>query len=167
MRIVFEAAPSTIGARRIVRLPADASAQLPSRGMAMVRGTVGGAALEAAVEPDGKGGHWLELAPDGADEGMLRFDVEPIDEWPEPDIPRDITDAIARAGLTDRWDDLTVKARWAWFRWIRATANPATRQKRIEVACSKLSRGDRRPCCFNAAGCTVPDVSKSGILRSS
>lgn len=164
MRIVFEATPSTAGARRIVRLPADASGQLPSRGMAMVRGTLGGAAFEAAVEPDGKGGHWLELAPGQAGEGTLRFDVEPIDDWPEPDIPRDIADAIVRAGLTGRWDDLTAKARWAWFRWIRAAANPATRQKRIEVACSKLSRGDQRPCCFNASGCTVPDVSKSGIL---
>jgi hypothetical protein len=56
-------------------------------------------------------------------------------------------------------------ARWEWVRWVRATANPATRQRRVEVSISKMDGGKRRPCCFDLAACTDPDLAKSGKLR--
>ena len=69
-----------------------------------------------------------------------------------------------RAGNIDQWNSLTTKARWEWLRWIRSTKNLDTRQKRINVACDKLQKGDKRPCCFDASRCTIPEVSKSGVL---
>jgi hypothetical protein len=55
-------------------------------------------------------------------------------------------------------------ARWEWIRWIGATNNTETRQRRIEVALSKLSHGERRPCCFNRSMCCIPEVSQNGAL---
>lgn len=49
-------------------------------------------------------------------------------------------------------------------RWIGATKNPDTRQRRVEVAISKLHDGKRRPCCFDLSSFTDPDVAKSGKL---
>jgi hypothetical protein len=51
-------------------------------------------------------------------------------------------------------------------RWVNATANPTTRQRRVEVSISKLDSGKRRPCCFDLSACTDPRVSKSGKLIS-
>src|ERR1700692_485410 len=42
-------------------LPKNASAKLPSRGMRTVRGTINPFPFRAALEPDGKGSHWLRV----------------------------------------------------------------------------------------------------------
>jgi len=55
-------------------------------------------------------------------------------------------------------------ARWEWVRWVNATNNPETRGRRVDVSISKMESGNRRPCCFNLAACTDPDLSKSGKL---
>jgi hypothetical protein len=39
-------------------------------------------------------------------------------------------------------------ARSEWVRWVQATRNPQTRQRRVEVSISKMDGGKRRPCCF-------------------
>src|SRR3712207_6567647 len=63
--IQFEAKLYTIGSWTILRLPERASAQLPSRGMTMVSGTINGAPFQAVLEPDGRYGvgqqssHWF------------------------------------------------------------------------------------------------------------
>jgi hypothetical protein len=62
------------------------------------------------------------------------------------------------------WKDITPMARWEWVRWIDATKNPATRERRIHVGVSKLRAGKRRPCCFDLAACTDPDLAKNGKL---
>ena len=171
MFIETNAAVEAIDAVRLIRLAPGDSAKLPSRGLVMAAGTLNGIAFTLPLEPDGKGGHWLEVPQDLMQRASVSVGdsaalaLSPTEDWPEPDMPRDIMDAIAAHGLLAPWQSLTVKARWSWLRWIRATLNPETRAKRIRVAVDKLSRGDRRPCCFNAAGCTVPEVSKGGILR--
>jgi hypothetical protein len=43
------------GAWILLRLPAEASKQLPSRGQVMVTGTINGHAFEKVLEPDGEG----------------------------------------------------------------------------------------------------------------
>ena len=169
--LAFETRISHIQGHAVVRLPADVSGVLPSRGMGMARVTLGGVPWVAALEPDGKGGHWfLVEAPQLSQAGCLpgqavAVTLAPLEDWPEPPIPEDITAGVRQAGLLPVWDSLTIKARWEWLRWIRSTANPATRQKRILVACDKLLRGERRPCCFNSAGCTVAEVSRAGVLQ--
>lgn len=64
----------------------------------------------------------------------------------------------------DLWKRVTPIARWDWIRWIQSTKNPQTRKKRIDVEFSKLSKGMKRPCCFNRSMCCDPYVSKNGVL---
>jgi hypothetical protein len=47
---------------------------------------------------------------------------------------------------------------------VNATRDPGTRQRRVEVSSSKMQSGKRRPCWFNLAACTDPDLSKNGML---
>ena len=137
----------------------------------MVKGTINGFDFRTALEPDGKGSHWFEVdkalgEAAKADVGnSVKVSIEPTKEWPEPKVPADITRGLAadpRAHKT--WTDITPMARWEWVRWIRATNRVETRQRRIEVARSKLKAGMRRPCCFNSSMCTEPAVSKNGVL---
>lgn len=169
--IRFEAAVTTVGPRTIVRLPESASTQLPSRGLVMVKGTINGFRFQCPLEPDGRGSHWLNLDQDlraGAKAGAgdtVTLAIESTKDWPEPAVPADVRKALtADAAAHAVWVDITPMARWDWLRWINGTRNPATRQHRIEVMCSKLNNAKRRPCCFNRSECTDPEVSRGGIL---
>lgn len=169
--IRFETTPFEIGDRTILRLPESASAQLPSRGMTLVEGTINGFSAKIVLEPDGKGSHWFRVDSDlreaaAIDAGdTVTIVVEPSREWPEPELPEDWEEALAFDPQANAlWLNITPMARWDWLRWIRATSNPETRTRRIEVALSKLTDGKRRPCCFNRNQCTEPEVSKSGVL---
>ncbi len=169
--ISFEATPYTIDAWMILKLPQAASAKLPSRGQVMVKGTINGFDFHTALEPDGKGGHWLH-----ADKHMqksakvaagktAKLEIESTKDWPEPEVPADWQAALkADSQVQDLWLDITPMARWEWLRWINSTNQAETRKKRIEVSCSKLLAGWRRPCCFNRNMCCVPQVSKNGVL---
>ena len=169
--ISFRAPLFKIGSRVILSLPKSASEKLPSRGMVMVEGKLNGSPFQAALEPDGKGSHWFEV--DKTMRGVAKSDIgdtvkleiEPSKKWPEPKIPEDLRKALlADPKAQTSWMDITPMARWDWIRWIGATRNPQTRKRRIEVTFSKFKAGKRRPCCFNRTECTVPDVSRSGIL---
>jgi len=92
------ATPSVIDRWMIVRLPANASAKLPSRGQVAVRGPMNDAEF------------------------------------------------------------------WEWVRWVNATRNPDTRERRVEVTISKMEHGKRRPCCFDLSACTDADLSRNGRL---
>jgi len=85
-----------------------------------------------------------------------------VDRGGEPhaglDLKADASD------IFDLWNDITPMARWEWVRWINATKNADTRKRRINVGISKLRSGKRRPCCFDLAACTEPDLSKNGTL---
>src|SRR5437879_11863544 len=65
-------ATEKIGSWTLLTLHKNASAKLPSRGMTMVEGTINGFPFRAALEPNGKGSHWLRASKtirdaDGAD----------------------------------------------------------------------------------------------------
>ena len=67
-----------------------------------------------------------------------------------PRTPTDLKKAFAavpRAGTA--WKDLTPVGRRDFISWIDAARQPQTRRRRIEVACSKLVSGKRRPCCYS------------------
>ena len=170
MKISFESPLILIEPHTIVKIPIAVSRQLPSRGMVMVKGTLNNLEFQEPLEPDGIGSHWLDISASLIVNGNLEVGqtvtliIESITQWNEPKIPKDIMNQLIESGLLEQWQMITTKARWSWLRWIRATKNPATRQKRIDVACSKLYKGDRRPCCFDQTKCTVTDVSKSGVL---
>jgi hypothetical protein len=169
--IRFETTPLKIGDWTILRLPKSASAKLPSRGMALVEGTINGYRSKIVLEPDGKGSHWFRVDPGlreaaGIDSGdPVTMVVEPSKEWPELELPADLNKALASDPQAKAlWVKITPMARWDWMRWIRGTNNRETRSRRIEVALSKLKAGERRPCCFNRNLCTEPEVSKNGVL---
>lgn len=169
--IEFEAMVELLADRQIVRLPAEASGELPSRGQVAVVGTIDGARFSTVVEPDGRRGHWIRLdertpgAADAEPGTTFSIAIAPAAEWPEPDVPDDLGDALASSpDASEVWSSTTPMARWEWVRWIGATRNPATRAKRVEVGISKLQSGKRRPCCFDLASCTDPELARSGKL---
>jgi hypothetical protein len=169
--ILFETTPLKIGEWTILRLPESASAKLPSRGMTLVEGTINGFRSKIVLEPDGKGSHWFRVDSGlreaaGIDAGdTVTMAVEPCKELPEPEVPADLNKALASDPQANAlWVKITPMSRWDWLRWIRATKNQETHNRRIEVAISKLKAGERRPCCFNRNRCTEPEVSKNGVL---
>lgn len=174
MIIVFEAQVQQIGERLIVRLPDDASAALPSRGQVAVEAELNGHRFATVLEPDGRKGHWIDVdvaLPDGVSlqaGETVTGEVTPTKAWPEPEVPDDLGSALDEApDLEETWTGLTPMARWEWVRWVQATKNPQTRQRRVEVSISKLRDGKRRPCCFDLASCTDPELAKSGKLVES
>lgn len=163
--IQFEAKLFEQDSWTLLRLPASASAQLPSRGMTMVNGTINGFDFQAALEPDGEGSHWFKVNDtmrEAAGAGIndtVTLAIEPTKEWPEPRIPADLHNAlVADPQVHAVWLDITPMARWDWIRWVGATKQLETRSRRIEIACSKLRAGTRRPCCFNRSQCTLTDA---------
>lgn len=175
--IVFETQLFEINSWTILKLPESASAELPSRGMTMVAGTINGAPFKTLLEPDGryapgrKPSHWfrpdqqlLEAASAKAGD-TVRVSLEPTNEWIEPELPDDLRSALATSPKAAAlWNDITPLARWDWIRWIRAVKTAETREKHIEVALDKLNKGMRRPCCFNRNLCSEPFVSRNWVL---
>jgi len=137
-----------------------------------VQGTINGHPFQTVLEPDGNFGHWMKV------EGKLQraaalsagdtatLELESLEDWPEPTVPSDLKSALVAAPKTiqDLWKGITPMARWEWVRWVNATQNPGTRKRRVDVTISKMKSGKRRPCCFNLAACTDPDLSKNGRL---
>jgi hypothetical protein len=155
-------ATEKVGSGILLALPKNVSVKLPSRGMTAVKGTINGSRFQAVLEPDGKGSHWfrvnktlLEAAGAEAND-TVTLALEPTKEWLEPKVPADLQKALATNSKAHTvWLDITPQARWDWIRWIGAAKQMETRKRRIEVACSKLKAGKRRPCCFDRTQCTL------------
>lgn len=175
--IKFETKLFKIGSWTILRLPEEASAKLPSRGMTMVKGTLNDVPFKTVLEPDGRYGpglkpsHWFRpdkkiLVEATLQEGdTVHVSLEPTKEWIEPEVPEDLMKALASSPKAKAlWNDITPMARWDWIRWVRAVKTPETRKKHIEVALDKLNKGMRRPCCFNRNLCSDPSVSRNWVL---
>ncbi len=175
--INFQTKLITINSWTILRLPEEASAKLPSRGMTMVAGTMNGKPFKAVLEPDGmygqgkKPSHWFKPAKKLLDEigaavgDTVEVSLETTKDWIEPEVPEDLKHALKTSPKAEAlWNDITPMARWDWIRWVRAVKTPETRQKHIEVALDKLNKGMRRPCCFNRNLCSEPAVSKNWKL---
>ncbi len=153
---------------KIIRLPRSVSEELPSRGMVVVKAWIGASEFILPLEPDGEGSHWFKLRSEVErviDQDELTLSIESIDDWPEPEVPADLFEAIDCAGLEIFWTSITTKARWEWVRWVRATANPETRERRVAVASSKMADGEKRPCCYDHSRCMELHVAKGGKLN--
>ncbi len=168
----FQATPYAIGKWVIIRLPEKVSEQLPSRGQVMAEGTISGRDLKQVLEPDGRWGHWFKVSPALQKTAGIKIgasvviEITPSKDWPEPNIPKDFLRELnaAPSKVKELWTNITPMARWEWIRWVNATSVTETRARRIEVSISKLRSGKRRPCCFNLAACTDPDLAKNSRL---
>lgn len=175
--ISFETKLFEINSWTILRLPEDASAKLPSRGMTMVTGTFNGVPFKTVLEPDGryapgqKSSHWFRPDKKLLDKASatvgdkVQVTLETTKDWIEPEVPEDVQKALATSAKAEAlWQDITPMVRWDWVRWVRAVKTPETRQKHLEVMLDKLNKGMRRPCCFNRNLCSEPAVSHNWAL---
>ncbi|MFR0639040.1 YdeI/OmpD-associated family protein [Glutamicibacter soli] len=160
-----------IADRRIVAFDQESSDRLPSRGQVAVELSGACDTVTVVLDPDGRKGHWLSIDGSGpvdidAEPGSkLAFTAQLCGSWPETEVPGDLSAALKDTPELDgTWAGLTPMARWEWVRWVGATKNPQTRQRRVEVSISKLLDGKRRPCCFDLSSCTDPEVAKGGKL---
>jgi len=148
-------------------LPTEASQKLPSRSMVSVDGTFNGFPFQATLQPDGEGGHWLKVKPElskdaGAKPGdLVELEIAPVKEEPEPEVPEDFLAALDAAPpkAKETWLATTPLARRDWIAWMGGGKKAETRLKRIEVACSKLANGSKRPCCFDRSGMVSKEFS--------
>ncbi len=170
--IHFETTLVTIDKWTIALVPEAESIKLTSRGQVNVKGTINGHEFQTVLEPDGRWSHWFKVDEKlqktlGVKAGdTVTIEMTPSKDWPEPDVPQDFAKALDTAPekVKTKWKDITAMARWEWIRWVNETGNMDTRAIRIEKSISKLNGKHRRPCCFNLAACTDPDLSKSGRL---
>lgn len=171
--LTLHAVVATAGGVTIAKISEKQSRDfLPSRGQVFVRGTINGKDFQKVLEPDGYWSHWFRLDKEllsglGVHSGdTVKLEVVVSKDWPEPEIPADFAAGLAKAPqkVQQKWQDITAMARWEWIRWVNATANSNTRVIRIEKSISKLNGTHRRPCCFNLAACTDPELSKGGRL---
>src|SRR3981081_4394426 len=117
--IRFDATLYTIDKWTILRLPEKASGKLPSRGQVAAQGTINGHGFQTVLEPDGYFGHWMRIdgklqqtaALSAGDTATL--EIEPLTDWPEPNVPKDLETALAAAPqkITGRWKKNTPKRR--------------------------------------------------------
>jgi hypothetical protein len=160
-RIEFKAKllrPTEKEAWTFLRLPIDVSKKLPTRSMVSVEGTFNGTEFWTTLLPDGDGGHWMKV------EKKLQGDVKPGDtveieiatmaKEPEPTVPADLKKALAAAPAKamETWESITPLARRDWCFWVVSAKKAETRTKRVSVAIDKMSKGNRRPCCFDRSG---------------
>jgi hypothetical protein len=148
-------ATETTGSQTVLTLPKNANQKLPSRSMTTVEGTVNGFPFRAALEPNGKGSHWLRVNKAmqdgaGADAGdMVTVEITRAGEEPETRVPLELRKALAATPLAQAlWADITPIARRDWIFWIISAKQLETRMRRIEKACDMLASGKRRVCCF-------------------
>jgi hypothetical protein len=158
-----------IGLWTVLTLPKNASAKLPSRDKTMVEGTINGFPFRAGLEPNGKGSHWLKVnkamhEAAGADEGdAVRVEITRVGEEPELRTPLDLRQALAAAPLPRAmWAAITPMARRDWILWISSAKQLETRRSRIEKACSMLTAGKHRVCCFGGLNWLRKDHPTAG-----
>lgn len=170
--IRFQTTLYALKAYTILPVPKEESMKLPSRGQLSVSGRLNGAEFRAILEPDGKWSHWMKVDDDlkmraGSKAGeMVDVEITTVSQWPDPILPADFAHALEDAPdkVKHKWHDITPMARWEWVRWVNATNSNETRKIRIEKTISKLNGTHRRPCCFNLAACTDPELSKNATL---
>ena len=164
-------ATEKVGSWTLLTLPKNASAKLPLRGMTMVEGTINGFPFRAALEPNGKGSHWLRVSKAmhdaaGGDAGdAVTVEITRAGDEPQTRVPMDLRKALAAAPLAQAlWADITPIARRDWILWISSAKQPETRRHRIEKASAMLASGKRRVCCFGGIKWLMKNHATSGRI---
>ena len=158
-KLLRPAGTANVGSWTFLTLPKHASANLPSRGLTAVKGTINGFPFRATLEPDGQKSHWLKVnrkmgEAAGAKPGdVVTLEITPAAEEREPRLPADLRKALAAASKARAlWSNITPVARRDWIQWITSAKLSETRARRVKNACAMLAAGKRRVCCFDRSG---------------
>ncbi len=74
---------------------------------------------------------------------------KPTTKEPGFKAPADLRRALAaNQKAKAQWNDLTPIGRRDFISWIESAKQLETRKRRVKVACDKLVKGMRRPCCY-------------------
>lgn len=171
MDMKFMATIESVNHVKLICIPESIDTLLPSRGIVEVTGSIDEKPFNAVLEPDGMGCHFIELnqklyeAIHGDVGKQVHVELVPIKIQSEVKVPDDLMEALIKSECEILWATLTVQARWEWVRWIRSTSVIETRNKRIITTIAMLRSGKKRPCCFDHSRCTLPEISKSGVLQ--
>lgn len=133
-KLLRSAKPDSETPWAFVVLPENASAKLPRRGRTTVEAMLNGHDFQVTLEPDGQLSHWLRvnealLETAGVNIGdMVTFEIMPVEQEPEPEIPSDFQRALAAVPEAQAvWDDTTTLARVDWIHWITSAKQSKTR----------------------------------------
>lgn len=75
--------------------------------------------------------------------------MKPTTEHLPHTLPKDLKEALAMSShVKEAWDDITPLARNEFICWVTSAKQAETRARRIRIAVDKLSKGERRPCCW-------------------
>ena len=134
----------------------------------MVEGMLNSFPFRAALEPNGKGSHWLRVSKTmheaaGIVAGApVTVEITRAGKEPELRMPVDLRQALATSPLAKAgWEDITPMARRDWIFSISSAKQAETRRRRIEKACDMLACGKRRLCCFPGVKWLMVKNSKS------
>ena len=132
----------------------------------MVEGTINSFPFRAAVDFDGKEGHFdldeaiLNAADAGAGDNVT-VEITRVGDESEVRIPLELTKSLAAVPAAQaQWTDITPLARRDWILWISSARQEETRRNRIEKACDMLASGKRRVCCFGGLNWLTKDHPK-------
>ena len=140
-------------------LPHDISKQMPRRGRTTAEVWLEGHHFQILLEPDGNKSHWFKLEDtqlqfagvNVSDE--VRIKIKPVDQEPEPEVPKDLKRAIQSSHeAQNTWQATTTLARLDWIHWVTSAKQRKTRTQRIAGACQMLAEGKKRVCCFDPSG---------------
>jgi uncharacterized protein YdeI (YjbR/CyaY-like superfamily) len=82
----------------------------------------------------------------------------------EARVPMDLRKALAAIPKAKaQWCDLTPIARRDFISWIESAKQLETRRRRIEIACSMLAAGKRRPCCYSIVSLDLHVALKASL----
>lgn len=63
--------------------------------------------------------------------------------------PNDVMQALkTHQKAKTTWVSISAIAKGEWICWISSAKKAQTRAKRIQVAMDKLTKGEKRPCCW-------------------
>ena len=92
-----------IAEKVILRIPKEISASFPSRAMQMAKAILMDKEEVSPIEPDGKGGHWMEpysmLGKAWDFDQDFSLEIQLLDKWSSPELTEDIEAMLEEDGL--------------------------------------------------------------------
>jgi hypothetical protein len=135
------------GGGAYVPLPADAADVFGTRARFPIKATFNGVPYRGSTMPMGDGTFCVGItkvirAEAGADLGQtVHVVLERDDGERTVEAPPDLAEALAAAGLGQRFEAMAYTHRKEYARWVAEAKKPETRQRRVEKAVAMVAEG--------------------------